>query len=386
MADSLHARLPRLPRWGGRTDVQLVDLYTRGSLHLVYWFLLVMGTLATMGELTTTGQVAVAALAALLPGLSGAWLMHETVLRYPAGEAPPRQPVVLLVVLTFPVVAWVLSLPAEQAVGPALVVVGTLGFAFGGVRDRRVQAVVLLAGALVVAAAAGSAAMALYGVFLAGFFAFTVQSSLWLLGVVTELDRARRTQADLAVAEERLRFSRDVHDVMGRHLATIAVQAELAATLAERGDERAAPLVRQVRSTAHEAMREARELARGYRPLDLGQELQGAVSLLRSAGIEAHADLDGLPERWHAPVARLVREAVTNVLRHSEAGRVTITYTGGTVEVRNDGVDVSRATAGDGSGLRSLAADAAELGAGWEHGADGDEFVVRLRLAEVEAT
>ena len=66
----------------------------------------------------------------------------------------------------------------------------------------------------------------------------------------------------------------------GRELSTIAVQAELAATLAERGDPRAPQHILQVRETAHEALREARELARGYRPLDLAAEVDGAVSLL----------------------------------------------------------------------------------------------------------
>ena len=146
-----------------------------------------------------------------------------------------------------------------------------------------------------------------------------MQSSLWLLELVYELERSRDTQAALAVAEERLRFSRDVHDVMGRQLSTIAVQAELAATLAERGDPRAPRHILEVRETAHEALREARELARGYRPLDLLAETNGAVSLLESAGITATADLAGLPQAWHEPVARVVREAMTNVLRHSSA-------------------------------------------------------------------
>ena len=70
------------------------------------------------------------------------------------------------------------------------------------------------------------------------------------------------------MAEERLRFSRDVHDVLGRRLSTIAVQAELAATLAARGDERAAERMLEVRAVAHDALREARELARGYRATD----------------------------------------------------------------------------------------------------------------------
>ena len=73
------------------------------------------------------------------------------------------------------------------------------------------------------------------------FIGFTVHISLWMLEVVRRLDRTRDTEAALAVAEERLRFSRDVHDVLGRHLSTIAVRAELAAALARRGDPTAPP-------------------------------------------------------------------------------------------------------------------------------------------------
>ena len=122
--------------------------------------------------------------------------------------------------------------------------------------------------------------------------AFSGRASMWLYGIVRELDEANDAQARLAVAEERLRFSRDVHDILGRRLSTIAVQAELAATLSARGDERAAERMLEVRGVAHEALREARELARGYRPTDLHKELEGARSLLRSAGIDVQLDVD----------------------------------------------------------------------------------------------
>ena len=146
------------------------------------------------------------------------------------------------------------------------------------------------------------------------FLIFTVRASLWLLDVVAELDRAKGARAALAVAEERLRFSRDLHDVLGRRLSTIAVQAELASTLAERGDSRAADRMLDVRAVAHEALREVRELARGYRAVDLEQELHGARSLLRSAGIETRIDVATLPEPWHEAAGWVVRETVTNVL------------------------------------------------------------------------
>jgi two-component system sensor histidine kinase DesK len=232
----------------------------------------------------------------------------------------------------------------------------------------------------------GSAGLGAFGLATGLFLIFTVQSSLWLLGVVTELESGRNSQAALAVAEERLRFSRDVHDVLGRQLSTIAVQAELAATLAERGDARAPQHILQVRETAHDALREARELARGYRPLNLEAEIDGAVSLLRSAGITATADLDDLPAAWHEPVARVIREAVTNVLRHSAATRVTMQYADGVVAICNDGAAPHGTAPHDsdhtgGTGLSGLAEQLAPSGAAVSTERHGEEFVVRVQLA-----
>jgi two-component system, NarL family, sensor histidine kinase DesK len=380
-----------LPGWSGRSDVQRVELYTRGSLFLLFWFLLALALLSVVGQLSLLGAV-VAVVAALALGVLGTWALRATCDLYPATGPLPVRPLAALAALAVLVTGWIATLPADDRFSPAFLLVTTLAWGVGGLRDRRVQVTVVAAGAAILGLAGEHLGMALYGAAIAAFFAFTVHSSLWLLGVVTELDRARASQAALAVAEERLRFSRDVHDVLGRHLSTIAVQAELAATLVERGDERAPGLVREVRATAHQALREARQLARGYRPLDLRQEVEGAVSLLASAGIAATADLDDLPPAWHAPVARVVREAVTNVLRHSEATRVAIAYDGRRVSVRNDGArgaPGSDAIEGsDGSGLATLTADLAQLGARVEHGrtaepelgGSGDEFWVSVDL------
>src|SRR5207237_243777 len=137
----------------------------------------------------------------------------------------------------------------------------------------------------------------------------------------------------------------------------------------------------QVRETAHEALREARELARGYRPLDLSTEVDGAVSLLRSAGVSASADLTDLPEPWHEPVARVIREAVTNVLRHSNATRVEMTYADGAVVIRNDGLTSrERPRLDAGTGLAGLAEHLAPLGAVLTAEPDGEDFVVRAEL------
>ncbi len=207
----------------------------------------------------------------------------------------------------------------------------------------------------------------------------TGRVSIWIFGIVTELDDARQAQSQLAIANERLRFSRDVHDVLGRRLSTIAVQADLAATLAARGDERASDRMLEVRSVAHEALREARELAHGYRSTDFVKELDGARSLLRSAGIEARLSVDTMPRAWHEAAGWVVRESVTNVLRHSSASVVEFAYADGQLRIENDGAHPNGS--GDGFGLRGLRERLLPLGgslAAYPH--DDDRWAVVAQL------
>jgi two-component system sensor histidine kinase DesK len=159
-----------------------------------------------------------------------------------------------------------------------------------------------------------------------GGAAATYRFTVWILGVVWEMDRARDVRGQLAVAQERLRIARDLHDVLGRNLALIAVNSELAAQLARRGQDGAVERMLDVHKTAHDSMREVREVVAGYRRADLASELAGARSVLRSAGIAARIIGDGsaLPPTAQAVLGWVVREATTNIIRHSEATSVRI--------------------------------------------------------------
>lgn len=165
---------------------------------------------------------------------------------------------------------------------------------------------------------------------------------LTILRTMTELDRARQDSARLAVAEERLRFSRDLHDVFGRTLSAVALKAELAAAQAERGRPEAAGTMREVQRIATSAAEEVRTVVRGYRDADLAAELAGARALLEAAGIDVTTDVPptDLPGAVRRALAWVVREGATNVLRHADATRVSITLTtdaaGATLAVRND--------------------------------------------------
>ena len=202
---------------------------------------------------------------------------------------------------------------------------------------------------------------------------FLCRASMWMLGVVWELDRSRQVQASLAVAEERLRFARDLHDVVGRTLSVVALKAELAAQLARRGRGEAIDEMLEVRRIAQDSLAEMRAVVGGYRSADLEVELAGARSLLASAGIECRVigDGSGLPAEIQGTLGWVVREGTTNVLRHSEARGCTITLrpaSGGTVSLTmdNDGVVAGQAADNGrvrfGSGLIGLAERIAGLG------------------------
>jgi two-component system sensor histidine kinase DesK len=226
--------------------------------------------------------------------------------------------------------------------------------------------------------------------------AMAFRVSIWMLGVVWELDRSRQVQASLAVAEERLRFARDLHDVVGRTLSTVALKAELAAQLAKRGRGEAVDEMLEVRRIAQDSVAELRAVVGGYRSADLDVELAGARSLLASAGIECRVigDGSGLPAELQGTLGWVVREGTTNVLRHSEARTCTVTLrtaAGETVALtlENDGVT---AGPGDrvrfGGGLIGLAERIAGLGGevvAERRQPDGFRLTARLPLPSTAA-
>jgi two-component system sensor histidine kinase DesK len=376
--------------WGGLTQVERVDLYTRQSLYLFLWLSVVFVLLSAGPDADardTPAAFAVAVAAGLVLAGAGTFAMRDVFTLYPRPGPLPWRSLGPFVALCLVTVGFALTLDDDLRTPVTMMVMLVASWTLGGLTDTRSVVVVVLALATLSAIGTGEPLFAAAAVLMVSFLAFTVRISLWLLQVVTELDAAKSAQSALAVAEERLRFSRDVHDVLGRRLSTIAVQSELAATLAERGDERAGERMLEVRAVAHEALREARELARGYRAIDLGQELEGARSLLRSAGIEVRLAVDGLPDAWQEAAGWVVREAVTNVLRHSSAKLVTIEWAAGELIVSNDGV--TGAGAEGGSGLDGLRERLTPLGGDLATTRSGTSFVLRATLpgdGPIEAT
>ena len=188
----------------------------------------------------------------------------------------------------------------------------------------------------------------------------TFRCSAWSLSVMWDSERARETEARLAVAEERLRFGRDLHDVMGRNLSVVALKSELAVQLARRGrTEDAVAQMIEVQRIAQESQKEVREVVRGYREIDLAAELAGAQGVLSAAGIACTVvgSAAGLPGETQSALGWVVREATTNVLRHGDAKTCRVDLVSGAEEVvltvENDGAGTG-AGGGQGSGLAGL--------------------------------
>jgi two-component system, NarL family, sensor histidine kinase DesK len=188
-----------------------------------------------------------------------------------------------------------------------------------------------------------------------------------------ELLEARAELALSAVAAERERFARDLHDLLGHSLSVIAIKAELAGRLMKLDPERASAEVADVENVARESLREVRQAVSGYRQPTLDKELEGARVALSAAGIEAEVERAPvtLDPEVEAVLAWTVREGATNVIRHSGATRCR-------VRVRADLVDAAVEVVDDGEGPASLSGEEEVLYAG--HGITGlSERAERLR-------
>lgn len=280
------------------------------------------------------------------------------------------------------------------AVAPAIVV--CVGAAYAQPRRRWY----LFGGALVVAAVPGPVAVLvaddgdllyamLFPVGMLAFVAWVTLGPLWAWDVAGRLDQARRLAAELAVQDERLRFAADLHDIQGHHLQVIALKSELAARLADADPSRAAGEMRQVQRIAVDALQDTRAVVQGYRRTTLDDELANATRVLAAADIDARTripaavDTGVLAETGRHLLGLVMREATTNVLRHSRAHTAEVAYRVADgyayLQVGNDGVDPSPAV-DDGTGLRSLADRLRGAGGELTWVRDGDWFTLTARV------
>jgi two-component system sensor histidine kinase DesK len=157
---------------------------------------------------------------------------------------------------------------------------------------------------------------------------FSMSGVRELIRTTVELREARATVAQLAANEERLRLARDLHDLLGHSLSLITLKSELAGRMLPAHPDKAARQVADIEQVSRQALVDVREAVTGYRRPRLPAELAGARVALTAAGVTADLpadpDLAGLPEESESALAWALREAVTNVVRHSGARRCTV--------------------------------------------------------------
>lgn len=350
--------------WSKRSRAERFDISLRWPLYFVVACAPLIAVMLVLSDSrpTSTIRAALFLLVSAAHGVVGVKLMRATLNAYLHRPGPSARLLITAVTLT---AAGVVLLPDH---GVALLLLGgMLTLALSPLPPMVALLGLVVLGA-VVAGLLGGPQGAFFYVYGVGIAIVSGRVSAWMLGMGWELDRSRAISTQLAVAEERLRFSRDLHDTLGRNLSLVAVQSELAARLAERGDESAAEQMLAVRRIAHESLREMRAVVDAYRSTDLSSELAGAQSVLRSAGINCRVigDGSGLPDATQVALAWVVREATTNVIHHSDATSCKIELAAdGTQSVvlrmENDGARSGR-NLNPGNGLTGLRERLAEVG------------------------
>ena len=233
--------------------------------------------------------------------------------------------------------------------------------------------------------------------FLGGFYSFAsilntglmVFGLIWLIRLVTELGETRKRLAEVAVAEERLRFARDLHDLLGMSLSAIALKSELTSRIMDIDTARASDELLEILGLTRQALTDVRSVASGYRELSLAQESRSAQAVLVAADVQVRLEIeqDDLPTTVRTVLAVVLREGVTNVLRHSKVERCEIavrrTGNGVALDIVNDGVQNGRPPQSDrparparveapGSGITNMSDRVAGLGGELTAGVEAD--------------
>ena len=193
----------------------------------------------------------------------------------------------------------------------------------------------------------------------------------------------------LAKVAERERIARDLHDVLGHTLSLIIVKSELAAKLMERYPERAKQDVEDIQRAAREALTEVRSTIRGYRTEGLDHELKRAAKALESAGVNVQSESDkmSLSPAQESVVAMLLREAVTNVVRHAQAQNCMLRLQPANgdclLEIKDDGRGGQHI---EGNGLRGMRERIEALGGTLERDTTaGTRLTIRFPLSTAPA-
>ncbi|MEW1890351.1 histidine kinase [Streptomyces sp. NPDC085659] len=371
--------------WQERSKMERIDLYSRFTVSCIPWLFALAWQGAPFDHDIRHAPLPLAlGLALLLVSLAQCLLsnrnLHASYEHYLGISVFPGRRLAAPVVLLVVAVGLLAALAGADGVKGSGLLLMTLNAPMALVITRVLLVPVrrflveslcltaLITGALAVAGVRGGT---LAGVLPCSLFGcvlvlISVRPSAWSMSVMWQAEQARGIQARLAVAEERLRFGRDMHDVLGRNLAVIALKSELAVELAQRGRPEAVDQMIEVQRIARASQQEVRDVVRGYREADLSTELAGAQGVLSAAGIECTVTGDSgehLPAPVQSALGWVVREAATNVLRHGDPRhcviRVAVSVGSVALEVENDGAAPAGTAPpptsdGPGSGLAGL--------------------------------
>jgi two-component system sensor histidine kinase DesK len=190
--------------------------------------------------------------------------------------------------------------------------------------------------------------------------------------------------ATLAVQNERARIASDLHDILGHSLTVVTVKAELAQRLLDVDLDKARKELRDLESLARDALSDVRATAMGVRGISLPGEIAAARQALDAAHVTAELPgaADDVPTKFRELFAWTIREAVTNIVRHSRASHVEVRMDPASVEIVDDGVGAAAADEprSDGQGLKGLRRRADALGAQLTVGCRDDKPGFRVRV------
>jgi two-component system sensor histidine kinase DesK len=221
-------------------------------------------------------------------------------------------------------------------------------------RQSRV-AIIVWSGLLALTIALGAGETAIYISVVSLGMGLATAAGMEAGQVQGRLQRAEQRVNTLSVAAERERIGRDLHDILGHSLTAISIKAGLAARLVDLDPVAAKAQIAEIEQISRQALADVRTTASGMREVRLATEIASARSVLLAAGIESRmpSALPALSDQISQLFGYVVREGVTNVVRHSRAGVCAVVVEPTWVEVRDDGRGVAGGADG-GSGLAGL--------------------------------
>jgi two-component system sensor histidine kinase DesK len=183
-----------------------------------------------------------------------------------------------------------------------------------------------------------------------------------------ELDQANEVIKELVKREERMRIARDLHDTLGHTLSLITLKSQLVEKLVTKNTERAQEEAREIQRTSRAALRQVRELVSEMRAISVAEELAESGEMLRTAeiGLEVEGDisLEGVSDLTQNILSLCIKEAVTNIVKHSRADKcfIGVAKTAGEVRitVKDNGMGLQNGEKcngelSDGNGMKGMA-------------------------------